>query len=446
MKLPLSLRLVSPLGMLIVAIVLWLACFAMPFNEYTKEQNPEAYLLLAGYLVAFIAGTLVWRRKALPGVPGVRTGSVEALRIAFTVLLLISVVGIALRYVDLLFVKHFQDYDTASAFRLAEVEEGPQETGPLSAISTLLYPISMVTFLLGLYLHRRLHTWQRVLATLLIFPFAGYTVLQGGRAVLAVTGIMTLVVLILRGVHDPEKRMEGPRLKALILCCIVGLCGFIGYSAYVVTSRASAMGVDDPTALLDVAQETRGFKLRDPYYMMAKMGSPATSAAVMTGSSLTYYMNHGFFNFSELYDSERGKTPLGGVMQFGPVYRYLDNLGLDVPSTDQAEERIPHPGLFYTFFGNVLLDYGAVGGILYCLLLGMFVQALWLKARQGSLLALVLYPFFASVIVQFPLSDMIVGAYGLFTIFAIVFSVALIHFFSAVVKPHARRRVVPQTA
>ena len=121
-------------------------------------------------------------------------------------------------------------------------------------------------------------------------------------------------------------------------------------------------------------------------------------------------------------------------------------MGIDTPSVEEAEARIPQPGLFYTFFGNVLMDWGTIGGMIYCVLFGVFVQALWLKARAGSLLCLLLYPFFACVIVYFPLSDMIVGAYGLFTITAVVFAAGLLHFFGLAYKTGAKRMAVVQLA
>ena len=445
MKQPLSLKLASPLGALAVSGLVWLLCYLTPLNIYTNEQNPDAYLLLAAYLFAFVSGTLVWR-KLPPVTPGIRIESVRAIRVGFTILLMIAATGLALRYFDLFFVKHIQDYESTSAFRISEVEEGTQAPGAMSAFSILLYPITLVCYIISLYLHKRLLLWQRVLAIIGLLGYGSYTVLQGGRAALAVAGIMIITALVLRGVHDPERRLEGARLRALVVGVFLGAIAFMGYSAYVVISRVQAVGIQDPTALLDVAEKTRGFILREPYYTMVKTGPPALSSTVSTGSSLTYYFNHGFFNFSELYDSEQGRRPLGGVMQFGPVVRFLNNMGVDTPSVEQAEERIPHPGLFYTFFGNVLMDWGVIGGMLYCLFFGVFVQALWLKARAGSLLSLLLYPFFACVIAYFPLSDMIVGAYGLFTITAVVFSVGLLHFFGLAYKARAKRRAVPQLA
>ncbi len=445
MKQPLSLKLASPLGALTLSVVVWLLCYLTPFNIYTNEQNPEAYLLLGGYLIAFVAGTLIWRKQP-QWTPGLRIESARALRVGFTILLLIAASGLFLRYFDLFFVKHIQDYESTSAFRISEVEEGTQAPGAMSAFSVLLYPITLVCYLISLYLYKKLFLWQRTFAFIGLLGYGGYTVLQGGRAALAVAGIMVITTLVLRGVHDPDRRLEGARLRMLGVGVVFGTLAFIVYSAYVVISRVQAVGIQDPTAVLDVAERTRGFILKEPYYSMVKTGPPALSSAVSTGSSLTYYFNHGFYNFSELYDSEQGRRPLAGVMQFGPVVRFLNNLGVDTPSVEEAEARIPQPGLFYTFFGNVLMDWGVVGGLVYCLLFGVFVQALWIKAQAGSLFCLLLYPFFACVIAYFPLSDMIVGAYGLFTITAVVFSVGLLHFFELAYKARAKRMAVPQLA
>ena len=137
---------------------------------------------------------------------------------------------------------------------------------------------------------------------------------------------------------------------------------------------------------------------------------------------------------------------MGGVMQFAPVVRFLNSAGVDTPSVDEGIARIPRPGLFYTFFGNILIDFGIGGGLVYCFLIGLFTQSLWLKAKSGSLFCLMLYPFFVSVIFHFPMLDMISGGYGLFVAFDIVFAVGVMEFFRLVYKNKTRRRAVLQTA
>jgi oligosaccharide repeat unit polymerase len=206
------------------------------------------------------------------------------------------------------------------------------------------------------------------------------------------------------------------------------------------------MGLSDPHAYLGIVEEDRGFRIEEPYRSMLGSPEPGVSSGVLTASSLTYYINHGFFNFSELFQSELGRRPMGGVMQFAPVVRFLNSAGVDTPSVDEGMARIPRPGLFYTFFGNVLIDFGITGGLVYCFVFGVFVQALWLKAKAGSLFCLMLYPFFMSVIFHFPMMDMISGGYGLFVAFDVVLAVGIMEFFRLVYRARRRRRTVLQAA
>ena len=445
MKQPLSLSLLSPRGVLCVTIAIWFACLVAPFNSYTLAQDTDAYFVMFGFVAAFVVGTFIWKQPQ-PGALLPRHDSDHAYRRAFTIILMIAGIGLALRFYDLLAVKHFADYQSASDFRLAEVDEGQRSTGGLSAISLLLYPVSLVAFLLSLYLHKRLHMWQRVTALGCLAAFVGYFMMQGGRSPFAVTAIMTAAVVVLRSAVDPEMPLVGRRKFLLIAGVICGFAGFVYYSAHVMQSRLESFGVKDPVEYITVAEQARGFVVNEPYRSMLNSDSSMMASIAMTGSSMTYYFNHGFFDFSELYIGEKKHQPLGGVMQFAPIVQFLNNVGVKTTTVDEGQERIPRPGAFYTFFGNVLIDYGVIGGFIYCFCLGAFVQLLWIRARAGSILGLLLYPFFVSVIFHFPMLDMIAGGYGLFVIFGIFLSVGLIRYFGALDQIRQRRMAVLRAA
>lgn len=445
MKQPLSERVLSPVGVLCVSIAFWLICLLIPINSYTIPQSTESHLLLLGYVGAFAAGTLVWRKKTIGPSPR-RFESAKAQRLAFSIILFVAALGLALRFYDLLFVKHFADYDSAAAFRLAEVEEGPKAPGPISALSVLLFPCGLVSFALSLYLHRTLFLWQKVVSYLFLAAFLAYLVTQGGRTLLVTGGVLCSAVILMRGIVDPAKQFDNRRFVAFGLSLLVAFAAFAGYSAHVLQSRLENMGVNDPHAFLDAVEEDRGFRIEEPYRTMLGSPNSAVSTAVLTASSLTFYVNHGFFDFAELYDSERGRRPLGGVMQFAPVVRFLNTAGVDTPSVDEGLARIPRQGLFYTFFGNTLIDFGIIGGLIYCFVFGVFVQAVWLNAKAGSLLCLMLYPFFVSVIFHFPMLDMISGGYGLFVALDVVFAVGVMEFFRLMYKARRRKQAVLRAA
>lgn len=421
-----------------MSLAVWLACYLTPFNVYTLPQLPEAYLLLFGYLGAFAAGTLLWRQK--PGsLLGVRQGSVSAQRTSFTLLLMVAFIGLALRFFDLYAVRDFGAHESAAEFRLAELDEGPRAPGLLSSLSVLLYPVGVVVYVLSLYWHERLHMWQRAAAFFGLLAFGGYFVLQGGRTLIVTAGIMVVASLLLRGAIDPTRRFTRGTLALFSAAVGLGVVAFFGYSAFVLTSRLKAMGVENPVDFLSTVEDYRGSELREPYRSRVTSGGELESTAIVTASSLAYYINHGFFDFSELYESEHRKPPLGGVMQFNPVVRILSNLGVDTPPIDEPLSRLPRPGLFYTFFGTILIDYGAVGGLLYCFLFGAMVKAIWLRALSGSVPALLLYPFFVSVIFHFPMLDMISGGYGLFIVSAVLLSVFVMHFCEQMQRKKSRR-------
>jgi hypothetical protein len=425
-------------------MALWLICLVLPINGYTMEQSVEAYFVLFGFVGAFVGGTLIWRKRPL--VKSLPVEGITGSRRAFTILLIVAAVGLALRFYDLLAVKNFASYASASEFRNASLEEGPHAPGILSALSIALFPVALVTFVLSLYLHRSLAPWQRLAAWGCVLAFGGYSVIQGGRSLVLSAAIMIAAVVLLRGLVDPTKRIESGRLLAFGVGLLLAACAFIGYSAQVLQSRLESMGVSDPMPYLDIIERDRGFYIQEPFRSMLASDNAAISQSVMTVSWITYYVNHGFFDFSELYESERGRQPSGGVLQFAPLIRVLNGFGVDTPSVDETAKRFPKEGLFYTFFGSVLIDYGVIGGLVYCFMLGAFVQLLWIKARAGSLFSMLLYPFFVSVILHLPIADMVSGANGVFIIFATCLSYCLVRLMGSKSRAKSPHEMVLRTA
>jgi hypothetical protein len=117
-----------------------------------------------------------------------------------------------------------------------------------------------------------------------------------------------------------------------------------------------------------------------------------------------------------------------GKQQFFMVFRLLSVTGL--VSAEGEPDYVPYGGMFYTFFGNVLIDWGVAGGLIYCVIFGMICQYTWRKVVEGRSFFLMLYPFLASVIFHFPIVDMITGGGGVFYLIDICFAGLLFLLFS----------------
>ncbi len=252
---------------------------------------------------------------------------------------------------------------------------------------------------------------------------------------------MITVALALRAHLDPRLRVNKKTLLIYGASAFAVLSAFFVYSAYAIQDRLHNMGVDNPEQYVNIVENQRDFHIREPYRSMLNSNNPVLEVGVLTAASFTYYANHGFFFFSDLYRSERGKTPLGGASQFQILVRVLGETGLSVPDADEVTDRIPQPGIYYTAYGNVLLDYGVIGGLIYCFLLGAFAKFLFLRAETGSLLSALLYPYLASVLFHMPVLDMVSGGYGL-----IIFIQTLVCFgvlkFVERLAPRSRRYAV----
>jgi hypothetical protein len=445
MKQSLSATLISPLGIMCISLLFWLACFLAPFNTYTVRPDPVAILLLAGYIAAFICGTLFLRKTSAYRFVS-WTFEPRTLRIAYSVLLIVAFLGLAMKAYVLLAVDRFASYDTVAAYRMAKLDDTAEPSGPLSQVATALYPVSLIAYMISFYLRDILKLWQRIMGATALLLFVGYFAIAGGRTLLMTAFIMIAVAIFLRGVNDPRFEIDRRKMAAVGVGVLAITIAFVLYSAHIITDRLAAIGFTDPLTYLGTVETDREFHLEEPYRNMLNSDNPVQVSAILTGSSLTYYANHGFFNFSDLYHSEQGRTPLGGEMEFHIVLTALQDFGFNVPNPDEATDRIPKPGLFYTAFGNILIDYGVAGGLIYCFLLGAFVKGLYLKAQAGSLIAMLLYPFFASVIFHLPILDMIAGGYGLFVAFAAVVSIGILKLVGYLAAPRKRKTSFVRTS
>jgi len=412
MRESLSVKLASPLGILTISMLFWLACFVTPFNSYTVRVEPAAVLLLVGYMAAIIAGTLVIRRRKDATIQP-RPIDPRRLQIGFTVILCMALVGLMLKAYAVFFVDRFLSFDSVAAYRLAKMGGDDETSTPLSQLATGVFPIALVAFVMSLYLNRLLKLWQRIAVWCELIVFIGLFLTSGGRTSLTTAMLMISVALVMRAHLDPRLRVTKKALLAYGITAVVVLSAFFVYSAYAIQDRLHNMGVDNPEQYLQIVENQRDFHVREPYRGMLSSNNPLLEVGVLTAASFTYYANHGFFFFSDLYRSERGKTPLGGASEFQILVRVVGETGISVPDADEVTDRIPQPGIYYTAFGNILLDYGVIGGLIYCFLLGAFAKFLFLRAETGSLLSALLYPYLASVLFHLPVLDMVSGGYGL---------------------------------
>ena len=135
--------------------------------------------------------------------------------------------------------------------------------------------------------------------------------------------------------------------------------------------------------------------------------------------SLIYYLVHGIFEFSYIFEWGLENDP---PLAFGE--KTFGNLGLLVSSLfkqdSDFENVFPHQGRYSGTFGSAFIDYGTLGLIMYFLIFGYLAGTIFKIARKydSSLGSNLVYFILAPMILSIPVFDALGGANGTYIVFS----------------------------
>jgi hypothetical protein len=417
-----SRRIVSPRHILLLGLALWGAVWLLAPMDFETRRNDQAALLLVGFLLAFFVGASVIATPNAPTETTAKPAPPRNFATAYWILLALALLGLALRFFDLFFLKSYAEFESAAEFRLAtSMGGGDEPRGPISIISAGMYPLAVIVFICGLYFRHALSRVQFWAGAAVMAPFFAYVVMTGARAPMFSALLMIGVAAVLAAGRGGWRiRYGSAGFWRLLLVPVLAMGLFIAYFAQVMAQRQELVGLDESQAIAAL-ELTRNVRV----HPSVAEADPQYASLAEGGLFLTFYFVHGVYYFHELVDHAAGTRPLLGQSQYYVFFRFLDAAQL----TDSAAEdlsRYPYIGMFYTFFGNVLLDWGPIGAIAYCFLLGMLAQWIWLRAMAGRILAMLLYPLVASIIFHFLITDMLAGGAGSFYLIDIFLAAGVI--------------------
>jgi hypothetical protein len=420
-------HLFSPRWAIAASFAVWAILRLMAPISYDVSPSPGAVLLLASYVGFFFAGTFLYsylaRYHSRAGDASLqvtrRTGTGDFLdrryvRAVFLTFLTMALIGLALRFYDLIAAKSFFSFESVSDFKI-NYDEGAVVFGPASVVSAILVPFSAALLLLTSYFKERLALPWRAVAYATLALFVVYFALRGGRTAITLMLLMFLTGLALSG----RLRTRGLRTglnKKLIVLGIVLLVFFV-YSMSLLTERLEIMGFT-ATVGLEYLESYHHVIVSDAIWDLAE-GSGWLAAAAYTAVSLTHYVIHGYYQFFLLIQTFDTANLTWGATQFYPLFKFFGVLGFDTISAAQLFNIVEEPGVYSTFFGPVYMDFG-YWGFLYCFLLGVICQLSWRKAQAHDPFHLMLYPYCASVLFHSSFLNMIRGGMGVYFLAAMI--------------------------
>lgn len=402
------------------SILIWISLRLISPMDFDVKPNLSSMIIILSYLLSFYLGTYFYSIVSECGLHKNCEDSIilnkNAVNKIYKVLFFISILGIILRYYDLIVIKQYFSYGSATDFRLRYDQEST-DYGFISIVSSVLYPVVVFFCLYTIYFKNALSRFKVLNSYVLLLLFFAYFVMRGGRTIITLVVIMLFIASILfnsnrSSIKMKNKSVQKKKAKILMIALFFAAC-FYFLSMEIVLDRLTAQGFTIYSHL-SYMEQVHHIKLHRWAWDLAYKND-FLAANIYTVVSLTYYFLHGFYQFILLANYFEIDNIVYGASQFFPIVKLLNVIGIKSISYSYLNSIVNETGVYTTFFGPVLIDFGWFG-FLYCYILGMISQYFYSKARRSNIVHLLIYPYIGSVIFHSPFINMIQAGMGLFVL------------------------------
>lgn len=406
-------RLGSPNGALGLSFIIWFFFFFISPHKYIVEVRGNMIFVISIYIFSFIIGGMI------PRISESKRGEINYKKNDgfnskwINILICLTLIGLLLRYYDLLFNKGYINYSNSSEFRDMYISNN---LSGISVISSILFPIALLLLIILFNYSNKITKIQQLLIILENILLVYYSILLGGR-----TQLTLIFITIFFSIIKYKKEYLKNKKKILIFSAI--LCGtlFLSYSNKVLKERLQYQKFSSYNALLYLENEHH-LQVKD--YMWDIINNhEGLDSYVYLFVSLDHYFIHGLYQFQLEVDSFDLNNMTMGAYQFNPIFKLLNTIGIKYNVKDFSSITYEQ-GVYTTFFGPTYVDFG-YWGTLYMFILGYISNNLWIKSQYFQR-EKILYPLVYSIILHSFFINMIQSGMGLYYILAFIVSLYII--------------------
>ncbi len=320
----------------------------------------------------------------------------------FWLLLVISLVGVLARIVSNFYIRGFDLSQGSAALRLSlqtlSYDYGVAEVGQAGMVGALAalfigFTYPLIVFLIYFWSDIRRSTRRLAVAISLYPAIEGF--LLGGSWAAAFTFLFFFFSLAGKSLSLPSdagaRLVPYPRLMTALAIAIVAVGGFLFIDRVELIFGSKQQ-------YLELTSLNSFIKPSETLFDLVAM--PIIGNAFFVFFWLVDYLVQGTAEFSYLIDRFNAEDRTHGVKQFFVIFKFLslfDLVDFDMVSIATVN---PRPGRYQTFLGDAYIDFGLVGLLLEGAILGWISGYLYLSSRRNQMLGILLYPFFASLIIS----------------------------------------------
>ena len=319
----------------------------------------------------------------------------------FYICLLLSMLGIAIRVYDFYWIRGISLADGVVSMRLSLQSLTYQESsdlaqaGMFSAVGAILYGFIYPLLIMLVYLWESLDRSYKFTAVFVSLYPAIESFLNGG-----IWGAVFLFLFFVFAVLHKRYivslnnfNRSGFFLFFCSLLMVFVAVVFVGGALFI--ERVEQIHGDFATYFYNSTTLSRPSD-----NLLYLIDLPIVGGMFFSFYWFSSYLIQGVAEFSYLYDNFDTEFLAYGAKQFFVVNKFFSIFGVVDFSSFELLSLNPRPGRYQTFFGDVYLDFGILGGLLESFLLGLVSGYIYVRRKMGFMSGIIFYPFIQAGIVS----------------------------------------------
>lgn len=429
---------ISPARLILISFLIWLIPASFVEATYLFEGNVSGpVLLLAGYILFFFLGYYSIKKAQVKKAAKHSSAKIKQIT---TILLFFGMIGVLVEiYIGIFVTEIFTASDTFN--KRLELFYSENSSGVLGLISSPLYPLAFISFLITIYHYRLFSELFRVMT----FLFGMYGLFKifftGGRTTIVFLLAIVFFVAYKTYVDYNKKGQLVIRFfsfhlfsfpkqltqRKVYITTIIAVSAFISYSINIINNRVDYYGYGDSVFTIWEQKDYQRVDIDDAFKQRFYAAKDEEKNKILGWYSLKHYFAHGVYEYIRLAND---LSPFGhyyGQYEFNVPFKFFRALGIPFNSFSELNEIVKRQAVYSTFFGPFFVDFGVFGlGVLF--FVGRTVKRVFVKAQSGSTPHIISYAYISLILLSSFLINFLMGA-SFYYLFGIIVTMLLFKFY-----------------
>lgn len=427
--------LVKPTYLLFFSFIIWLTAYLSIPANYINLGGSVLYPLTTLFLfnLCFVFGSATVKRVK----KNHNYISKQKKKSIILLFFIIGFLGVILRVFQRVYLQgiYFAEDLVRTRMDLMVTEVN---SGLLGVISALTYPFATIALMLSIVWNKTIKKlYFIVLLFFGLYPIVDSFLTESRLLIVFVMGMLSITVLASKisffksFTYFKFQGLQIFRLPTILrkkrfyIPIIIIFIGFVIFSKKVINNRLAAFGYKDTLIVWEYYHDT---KIKEDFKLEVRNANSLKNKNRLIGTySLKHYFSHSVFEYTRLINHLDNTTGYYyGVYEFYTFIKFFKIIGFNIPSFSDLNKVSHKKAVYTTFWGPFYIDFGVFGFIL-SFLIGRFSKRTYLKAKNGSESAILLYAFTAVVILASFFVNFAMGG-NLYFLYTILIGILFIKF------------------